>query len=327
MEFEILEDITFLNKALVKVVGVGNGGCNAVQHMMRSGINVNGLCFICADTDAQTLGRRAGRKLQLGESLTKGAGTHGNPQMGREAALESVAAIKDALCDAHMVFVVVCMGGDTGTGAAPIIAEIARELGALTVGVATKSFHWEGEQRGKDAESSLAELKEYSDGLIHISNDRLLTFMPENATHAEMFKKADDILYFAVKGIAELIADNSLVGFDFADLHSIMCNAGVMRMGMGIASGEKRAAEATRRALSDPLLEDVSVNKAKFVLYNIAAHPEVITGDEVVEIGNTIGDAVHPEGCVGMNLVYDEKIGAKLRVTLIVSEAAAELGA
>jgi len=302
----------------VRVVSVGTGGGNAVQHMISSGIRC--VEYICANTDAQALTQRTDcHKIQLGQSLTGGAGVSGNPQLGREAALESTTAIREALRDADMVFVVVCTGGGTGTGAAPVIAGIAKELGAFTVAVATRPFHWEDIQRGSVAEFGLAELKEHVDCLIRISNDKLLA--PEHAARAAMFKKADDVLYFAVKDISAIILEDGMITLDFADVRDALSAAGLAHMGMGVADGKNRASEAARRALSDPLFEGLCISKAKRVVYVITAHPDDITGDEILKVGTIIGDAIHPESNVIMGMVYDEKLGDTLRITLIASEA------
>ena len=317
MEFEILEHVTFASSARIKVVGVGGGGGNALQNMIDSGLR--GVSFVCANTDLQALNRGTSScKLQLGERLTKGLGAGANPAIGREAALESVAAIKECLADVDMVFVTAGMGGGTGTGAAPVIAQVAKEQGALTVGVVTKPFSFEGAKRKAAAEAGIAEFRQHVDCLITIPNDRLLTFAPKKAPFSELLRKANDILYCAVKGISDVIMEEGLINLDFADVRTAMSEAGLALMGTGIASGENRAREAAMRAITSPLLEDVSIDGARAVLYNITASMD-ITGDEILEIGTIIGDAVHPEANVIMGMVYDDTIGDELRITVVAT--------
>jgi cell division protein FtsZ len=285
--------------------------------MIDSGLR--GVHFICANTDAQALNRStAPCKIQIGERLTKGLGAGANPVVGREAALESVAVIKESLSDADMVFVTAGMGGGTGTGAAPIIAQVAKELGALTVGVVTKPFSFEGAKRRGAADAGIAEFRQHVDCLITIPNDRLLTFAPKKAPFSEMLKKANDILHCAVKGISDVIMEDGLINLDFADVRTVMSEAGLALMGTGVASGENRAREATMRAITSPLLEDVSIDGAKAVLYNITANRD-ITIDEVQEIGTIIGDAVHPDVNAFVGVVYDDNAGDELRITVIAT--------
>ncbi|MDR0239576.1 MAG: cell division protein FtsZ [Deltaproteobacteria bacterium] len=327
MEFESFEQVTFASAARIKVVGVGGGGGNAVQNMIDSALR--GVNFICANTDVQALNRStASCKLQMGERLTKGLGAGANPCIGRDAALESVDTIKECLTDADMVFVTAGMGGGTGTGAAPIIAQIAKELGALTVGVVTKPFSFEGARRKAAAETGIAEFRQHVDCLITIPNDRLLTFAPKKAPFSEMLKKANDILYCAVKGISDVIMEDGLINLDFADVRAAMGESGLALMGTGIASGENRAREAAMRAITSPLLEDVSIDGARAVLYNITASMD-ITGDEIQEIGTIIADAVHPDASVFFGVVYDEHAGDELRITVIATgiDAAPKAGA
>ena len=318
MEFASPEhSVSLAGAARITVVGVGGGGGNAVQHMIDSG-----LCevhFICANTDAQALDRGASPcKIQIGERLTKGLGAGANPQIGRDAALESVSVIKEALGDADMVFVTAGMGGGTGTGAAPVIARTAKDLGTLTVGVVTKPFDFEGPKRRAAAEAGIAEFSRHVDCLITIPNDRLLTFAPKNATMAEMLKKANDVLYFAVKGISDVIMKDGLFNLDFADVRTVMSESGLALMGTGSASGENRAREAATRAITCPLLEDVSVDGAKAVLYNITAGLSVTT-EEIREIGDIIKNAVHPEANIIVGMVYDEQAEDELRITVIAT--------
>ena len=316
MDFENIEyDLD--RRARIQVVGVGGGGGNAVQHMIDSGLR--GVSFICANTHVQALDRNtAACKIQLGEHLTKGLGAGANPSIGRAAALESVAAIKECLADADMVFVTAGMGGGTGTGAAPIIAQTAKELGALTVGVVTKPFSFEGANRKAVAESGIAEFRRHVDCLITIPNDRLLTFALKIATFSEMLKEANEILYYGVKGISDIITQESFIGLDFADVRTCLCDSGLARMGMGIASGKNRAREAAMQAITSPLLEDASICDAKTMLYNINASRD-ITHDEIQEISTIIADAAHPEALVIMGLSFDDNVGDALRVTLIAT--------
>lgn len=316
MEMEI-EPLDLTGKARIKVVGVGGGGGNAVQNMINSGLR--GVTFVCANTDLQALNKSAAsNKVQLGEKLTKGLGAGANPSVGHEAAMESIASIRDALQDSDMVFVTAGMGGGTGTGAAPVIAQVARELGALTVGVVTKPFSFEGAKRRTSAEGGLEELKKNVDCLITIPNDRLLMFSAKKAPFTEMLKKANDVLYYAVKGISDVIMEEGLINLDFADVRTVMMESGLALMGTGIASGENRAREAAQRAIQSPLLEDVSLEGAKAVLYNITASTD-ISGDEIAEIGDIIADAVHPDANIIFGVVFDEEAGDELRITVVAT--------
>ena len=310
-------DITLGNNAKLKVIGVGGGGGNAVQNMITSGLQ--GVQFICANTDMQALSRNnAPVKIQLGEKLTKGLGAGANPAVGREAALESVNAIREAIGDADMVFVTAGMGGGTGTGAAPVVAQTAKEMGALTVGVVTKPFSFEGARRRRFAEEGLEEFKQHVDCLITIPNDRLLAFAPKKAPFSEMLQKANDVLYYAVKGISDVIVGDGLINLDFADVRTTMSESGMALMGTGVAAGENRAREAAQRAINSPLLEDVSLESAKAVLYNITASMDIST-DEIAEIGDIIADATPEDTNIIFGVVYDENIGDELRLTVIAT--------
>ena len=318
MEFENIEQVTFRNAAQIKVVGVGGGGGNAVQNMIDSGLR--GVSFICANTDVQALNRGAAPfKIQLGERLTKGLGAGANPSIGREAALESVDTIKEYLADADMVFVTAGMGGGTGTGAAPIIAQIAKELDALTVGVAMLPFSFEGANRKAAAEAGIAAFRQHADCLIIIPNDRLLTFTPKQTAFADMLKKANEVLYYAVKDISDLITQESIIGIDFADVRTVLSGSGLARMGMGIASGENRARVAAMQAITSPLLEDMPIAGAKAVFYIITASSG-ITVDEIQEIGTIIQDVAHPEANSFFGVPIDDDAGDDLRVTFIAVE-------
>ena len=310
-------DITLGNNAKLKVIGVGGGGGNAVQNMISSGLQ--GVQFICANTDMQALSRNnAPVKIQLGEKLTKGLGAGANPAVGREAALESVNAIREAIGDADMVFVTAGMGGGTGTGAAPVVAQTAKEMGALTVGVVTKPFSFEGARRRRFAEEGLEEFKQHVDCLITIPNDRLLAFAPKKTPFSAMLQKANDVLFYAVKGISDVILADGMINLDFADVRTTMSESGMALMGTGVAAGENRAREAAQRAINSPLLEDVSLESAKAVLNNITASMDIST-DEIAEIGDIIADATPEDTNIIFGVVYDENIGDELRLTVIAT--------
>ena len=310
-------DITLGNNAKLKVIGVGGGGGNAVQNMITSGLQ--GVQFICANTDMQALSRNnAPVKIQLGEKLTKGLGAGANPAVGREAALESVNAIREAIGDADMVFVTAGMGGGTGTGAAPVVAQTAKEMGALTVGVVTKPFSFEGARRRRFAEEGLEEFKQHVDCLITNPNDRLLAFAPKKTPFSAMLQKANDVLFYAVKGISDVILADGMINLDFADVRTTMSESGMALMGTGVAAGENRAREAAQRAINSPLLEDVSLESAKAVLYNITASMDIST-DEIAEIGDIIADATPEDTNIIFGVVYDENIGDELRLTVIAT--------
>ena len=310
-------DITLGNNAKLKVIGVGGGGRHAVKNMITSGLQ--GVQFICANTDMQALSRNnAPVKIQLGEKLTKGLGAGANPAVGREAALESVNAIREAIGDADMVFVTAGMGGGTGTGAAPVVAQTAKEMGALTVGVVTKPFSFEGARRRRFAEEGLEEFKQHVDCLITIPNDRLLAFAPKKTPFSAMLQKANDVLFYAVKGISDVILADGMINLDFADVRTTMSESGMALMGTGVAAGENRAREAAQRAINSPLLEDVSLESAKAVLYNITASMDIST-DEIAEIGDIIADATPEDTNIIFGVVYDENIGDELRLTVIAT--------
>lgn len=303
--------------ANIKVIGVGGGGGNAVQNMIMAGLK--GVSFICANTDAQALLRsKAEIKLQIGEKLTKGLGAGADPNVGRDAAQESIGAIKDAIGDADMVFVTAGMGGGTGTGAAPVVAQTAKEMGALTVGVVTKPFSFEGARRRRFAEEGLEEFKQHVDCLITIPNDRLLAFAPKKTPFSAMLQKANDVLFYAVKGISDVILADGMINLDFADVRTTMSESGMALMGTGVAAGENRAREAAQRAINSPLLEDVSLESAKAVLYNITASMDIST-DEIAEIGDIIADATPEDTNIIFGVVYDENIGDELRLTVIAT--------
>ena len=318
-------DIDFESNARIKVVGVGGGGGNAVNNMICSALR--GVTFITANTDIQALNKsKAEFKIQLGDKLTKGLGAGANPDCGRDAALESIDQVRRAVSEADMVFVTAGMGGGTGTGAAPVIAQAAKEAGALTVGVVTKPFYFEGKKRLNAADKGIAALREQVDSIITIPNDRLLTLASKKATFMEMLKKADEILYYAVKGISDLIMVPGLINLDFADVKAVMSEMGLAMMGFGVARGENRAKEAAQKAITSPLLEDVTIDGAKGVLMNITCSPD-LTIEEVDEAASTITEAVSEEAKVFFGTVFDETAGDEIRITVIATgiETAAEM--
>lgn len=303
----------------IKVIGVGGAGGNAVSHMIRRGLM--GVEFVVANTDYKVLSLNpASIKLQLGKNLTRGLGAGGKPEIGKKAAEESEKEIRDVLKDADMVFLAAGMGGGTGTGATPIIASICKELGILTVAVVTKPFSFEGKIRMKQAEEGLEEVKKYVDTLITIPNDKLILLGAPQERLYEMFKKADDVLYYAVRGISDLILSPGYINLDFADVKAVMTETGgVALMGMGEAAGEERAELATQMAISSPLLEDLSVSGAKGLLLNISVHPETLTLQETQYITGMISKELHPEARVYLGVVFDENLGESLRITIIAT--------
>ncbi len=303
--------------ARIKVIGIGGAGGNAINNMILS--NLRGVNFIVANTDMQALAiSKAPLKIQLGDKLTEGLGAGANPDIGRDAAMESSEAIRNALKDSHMVFITAGFGGGTGTGAAPVIAEICRELGALTVGVVTKPFSFEGKKRARQAEEGIDTLRDIADTVITIPNDRLRGLASKNATLLEMFKKADEILLHSVKGITDLIMMPGLVNLDFADVKTTMSKSGLAIMGIGVASGENRATEAAERAISHPLLEDISIAGAKGVLMNITSTSD-LTMEEMTEASERIYTEVGDEAEIIWGAVIDDSLGDEMRVTVIAT--------
>jgi cell division protein FtsZ len=305
------------SSARIKVVGAGGGGSNAVDNMICSALK--GVTFITANTDMQALSKsKAEFRLQIGEKLTKGLGAGANPEVGRDAALESIDLIRETLGDADMVFITAGMGGGTGTGAAPVIAQAAKEIGALTVAVVTKPFYFEGKKRLLQAEKGVQALREVVDSIITIPNDRLLSLASKKATFLEMLKKADEVLYFAVKGISDLIMVPGLINLDFADVKAVMSEMGLAMMGFGVARGESRAREAALKAITSPLLEDVTIDGARGVLMNITCGPD-LTIEEVDEAASTITEAVHEDAKVFFGTVFDQDAGDEMRITVIAT--------
>jgi cell division protein FtsZ len=305
------------NSAKIKVIGVGGAGGNAVNNMIDA--KLQGVKFIVANTDAQALeGSKAEVKIQLGTELTEGLGAGADPNVGRDAAVESMDEIRDALADSHMVFITAGFGGGTGTGAAPIIAEICKDLGILTVAVASKPFSFEGKKREKAAIAGLEKLHGITDTVITIPNDRLRGIAPKGARMVDMFIKADEILHHSVKGITDLIMMPGHVNLDFADVKTTMRKAGKALMGIGIASGENRATEAAEKAISHPLLEDISISGAKGVLMNITSSSD-LTLDEMTEASDRIYAEVGDEAEIIWGQTFDEDLGDEMRITVIAT--------
>ena len=303
--------------AKIKVIGIGGGGSNAVNRMIAT--NLRGIEFIAANTDLQALHKcRAGLKLQLGTKITKGLGAGADPEVGRKAALEDTDKILEMLDGADMIFLTAGLGGGTGTGAIPIIASLAAEIGALTVAVVTKPFGFEGRKRMQFAERGLEELRNAVDTLITIPNERLLSFVDRGTPLAEAFRIADDVLRQAVQGISDLITIPGEINVDFADVKTIMSGMGMALMGTGIAKGENRALEAAQRAISSPLLEETSIEGAKGVLINISGGRD-LTLHEVAEAARVIADTVDPEANIITGMVIDEALDEEMKVTVIAT--------
>jgi len=305
------------NSAKIKVIGVGGAGGNAINNMIDS--RLQGVKFISANTDCQALEvSRAEVKIQLGVQLTEGLGAGANPAVGREAAMESADQLRSALDESHMVFITAGFGGGTGTGAAPVIANICKELGILTVAVVTKPFAFEGKKRLRQAEEGIDELKSVADTVITIPNDRLRGLASKNAKMVDMFRKADEILLHSVKGITDLIMMPGLVNLDFADVKTTMSKAGMAIMGIGISKGDNRAVEAAERAISHPLLEDVNIRGAKGVLMNITSNAD-LTMEEMTEASERIYNEVGDEAEIIWGTVIDDNAGEELSVTVIAT--------
>jgi len=303
--------------ARMKVVGVGGAGGNAINRMVAAGLT--GVEFVAINTDLQALNTcKAANKIQIGRNLTKGLGAGANPEVGRKAIEEDRDAVENALADSDMVFVTCGMGGGTGTGAAPIIAEIAKDLGALTVGIVTKPFHFEGPKRMRRADEGIIELKERVDTLIVIQNQRLLAIVPPNTPLNAAFKLADDVLLHATKGISDLVSVPGLINLDFADVKTVMAEMGDALMGSGSGTGENRAIEAAQKAISSPLLEDVSIEGALGVLVNITGG-EDLSLHEVNDAANVIFEAAGEEANIIFGAVIDDRILDEVRVTVIAT--------
>jgi len=314
---------TSAQSAKIKVIGVGGGGGNALNNMISQ--KLRGVEFIVANTDAQAIERNmADHKLQLGADITRGLGAGANPQIGREAAEVERQRMGDFLQDTDMVFITAGMGGGTGTGAAPVIAEVAREMGILTVAVVTKPFSFEGKRRMKQADAGIAELRKYVDTLITIPNQKLIGAVGKNTSMLEAFRKADDVLLQAVRGIAELITHTGYMNVDFADVKAVMSETrGVAMMGSGFASGENRAIEAAERAISSPLLEDIDIHGAQGILVNVTGNEDMTLAeyDEAVSIIHNMADE---DANIICGMVYDQEADDSIRVTVVATGLSGE---
>jgi cell division protein FtsZ len=313
--FELMD--SFSQNAVIKVVGVGGGGGNAVQHMVEA--DIEGVDFICANTDAQALrNMKARTTLQLGTGMTKGLGAGANPNIGREAAMEDRDRIAEVLEGADMVFITAGMGGGTGTGAAPVVAQVAKELGILTVAVVTRPFSFEGNKRQRTAQEGIDQLQANVDSLIIIPNEKLLHVLGKNLSLLDAFKAANDVLLGAVRGIAELITRPGLINVDFADVRTVMSEMGMAVMGNGTASGEGRAREAAEKAIASPLLEDVDIAGANGILVNVTAGLDLSIG-EFEEVGQAIRDFASDDATVVVGTVIDPELHDELRVTVVAT--------
>jgi cell division protein FtsZ len=306
------------SRAKIRVVGIGGGGGNAINTMVES--KLLGVDFISGNTDLQALdSSKADIRIQLGPQKTRGLGAGANPDLGRESAEESMAEIKNALEGSNMVFVTAGMGGGTGTGAAPVVAKISREIGALTVAVVTKPFVFEGRARMKNAEKGWEELRKHVDTIITIPNDRLISLAQKGTTFIDGMKMADNVLVQAVKGITDLINLRGYINPDFADVRAVMNEMGPALMGAGQGVGENRAAEAVTNAIASPLLQDISIDGAKGVLVNISAREESLTMAEVTEATTRIYDEVHDDANIILGVMFDETLGEAMRVTVVAT--------
>jgi len=315
MMFEIVDNVA--QSAVIKVIGVGGGGGNAVQHMIKN--TIDGVEFICANTDAQALEKMDTKlNLQLGGGTTKGLGAGANPEIGRQAALEDRDRIREVISGADMVFITAGMGGGTGTGAAPVVAEIAKEMGILTVAVITKPFPFEGRKRMAIAEAGIRELAENVDSLITIPNEKLMDVLGKGSTLLDAFRAANDVLLGAVKGIADLIMRPGMINVDLADVSTVMSEMGMAMMGTGYARGENRAVEAAEAAIRSPLLEDINLQGARGILINITAGEDLTLG-EFSEVGDTISEFASDQAIVVVGTVIDPSLKDELTVTVVAT--------
>lgn len=313
--FELMD--TYAQQAIIKVIGVGGGGGNAVDHMVA--VDIGGVEFINANTDSQALERSsAPTVLQLGANLTKGLGCGADPVMGRQAAVEDRERIAEVLAGADMVFITAGMGGGTGTGAAPVVAQVAQDAGSLTVAVVTKPFLFEAKKRMAIAEQGIEELTAYVDSIITIPNEKLLTVLGKEATLLDAFAKANEVLQGAVQGIAELITRPGLINVDFADVRTVMSEMGMAMMGSAVATGEGRASEAALAAVSSPLLEDVNISGARGLLVNVTAGLDMAIG-EFEEVGTTVKEFAAEDATVVVGTVIDPEMHDELRVTIVAT--------
>jgi cell division protein FtsZ len=314
MKYELVD--TYSETAVIKVIGVGGGGGNAVNHMVGS--HIEGVEFICANTDAQALRKlTVDTIIQLGVELTKGLGAGTNPEIGRHAAEENKDRIKEVLQGADMVFLTAGMGGGTGTGAIPVIAQIAREMGILTVAVVTKPFLFEGKKKQAVAEQGILELEKYVDSLITIPNQKLLPVLGNNVSLMNAFKAANDVLLDAVQGITELIVHPGMINVDFADVRTVMSGMGAAIMGMGSATGEHRAREAAEKAIACPLLEDINLQGARGILVNISAADMGVA--EFNEVGNIVHEFASEDAIIKIGMAVDPTLGDEIKVTVVAT--------
>jgi len=314
--FELV-DAYSQSSAVIRVIGIGGGGGNAVDHMLSS--NIEGVEFVCANTDAQALNKSAARTaLQLGNNVTKGLGAGADPDIGRQAALEDRDRIVDLLEGSDMVFITAGMGGGTGTGASPVVAQLAKELGVLTVAVVTKPFPFELKRRMKIAEDGIAELSQHVDSLITVPNEKLLSVLGGGNSLKDAFKAANDVLHGAVQGIAELITRPGMINVDFADVRTVMSEKGRAMMGSGRAIGEDRARKAAEAAIACPLLEDVNLSGARGILVNVTAGPDLGI-EEFAEVGEAIGEFASENALVVIGTTLDDEVSDELRVTVVAT--------
>jgi cell division protein FtsZ len=313
--FELADDLP--QSAVIKVIGVGGGGGNAVQHMVVN--NIEGVEFICANTDSQALRNVEARSvIQLGGAVTKGLGAGANPEIGRQAAIEDRERIAESISGADMVFITAGMGGGTGTGGAPVVAEVAKEMGILTVAVVTKPFPFEGKKRSVIAEQGLTQLAENVDSLITIPNEKLLSVLGKNSSLLDAFSAANDVLLGAVQGIADLIMRPGMINVDFADVRTVMSEMGQAMMGTGSASGDNRAREAAEAAIGSPLLEDVDLQGARGILVNVTAGLDLSLG-EFTEVGEVVEEFASEHATVVVGTVIDSELSDELKVTVVAT--------
>ncbi len=313
--FELMD--TYSQSAVIKVIGVGGGGGNAIDHMVEA--NIEGVDFICANTDAQALKNASAKTLlQLGNEITKGLGAGADPDIGRQSALEDRDRIIDVIEGADMVFITAGMGGGTGTGAAPVVAQVAKEMGILTVAVVTRPFAFEGAKRSHLAEVGMQELTQYVDSLITIPNEKLLSVLGKNVSLLDAFRAANDVLLGAVQGIAELITRPGLINVDFADVRTVMSEMGMAMMGTGVASGEDRARMAAEQAVASPLLDDIDLAGSQGILVNITAGMDMSIG-EFEEVGNTVKEFASDNATVVVGTVIDPEMRGDMRVTVVAT--------
>jgi cell division protein FtsZ len=318
--FELID--SYRQSAVIKVIGVGGGGGNAVEHML--GAEIEGVEFVCVNTDAQVLNTSSAKStLQIGSEITRGLGAGADPEVGRQAALDDRERIGDVLEGADMVFITAGMGGGTGTGAAPIIAQIAKDLGILTVAVVTRPFSFEGNKRAQVAGDGIQELAQHVDSLITIPNEKLLSVLGPDIALQDAFKAGDDVLLGAVQGIAELITRRGLINVDFADVRTVMAEMGMAMMGTGQADGPDRARVAAEAAVSSPLLEDISLTGAKGILINATAGPNLTLG-EFEEVGNTVKSFASDDATVVVGTVIDPNLESEIRVTVVATGISSE---